>query len=98
MNGESETTITERAARRVQAVWDCLSVLCPDLPLAERKALASKVLDLCRGDVEPRVRITPAQVQEVVWRNMQCVNRHCPMVLFSREIADELNEFFNASE
>ena len=75
-----------------------MNVLCPDVPLPERKALATKVLDLCRGETEPAVRINAAQVQEIVWRNTQCVNRHCPMVLFSREIADELNEFFSATE
>jgi len=87
--------IRKRAAQRVEAVWTCLNVLRPDLPLAERKELAIKVLDLCRGETEPAVRINAAQVQEIVWRNLQCVNRHCPMLLFSREIADELNEFFN---
>lgn len=87
--------IRKRAAQRVEAVWTCLNVLRPDLPLAERKELAIKVLDLCRGEAEQAVRIKAAQVQEIVWRNMQCVNRHCPLLLFSREIADELNEFFN---
>ena len=90
--------IWKRAAQRVEAVWTCLNVLCPDLPLVERKVLATKVLDLCRGEAEPVARINAAQVQEIVWRNLQCVNRHCPMLLFSREIADELNEFFSATE
>jgi hypothetical protein len=33
-------------------------------------------------------------VQEIVWRNSQCANRYCSMVLFSRELSDELNDFF----
>jgi hypothetical protein len=43
--------IKQLAARRVEAVWACLGVLCPDLPLIERKVLAEKVLDLSRGKV-----------------------------------------------
>jgi len=89
--------VKELAARRVEAVWTCLGVLCPDLPLTERKTLAEKVLDLSRGEWPPaakRIEITPAQVQEIVWRTSQCANRYCSMLLFSREMADALNEFF----
>jgi len=42
--------------------------------------------------------ITPAQVSSIIWPNMQCVNLRCPMVLFSNEIAEELNEFFKQEE
>jgi len=93
--------IRELATRRVEAVWTCLGVLCPDLPLLNRKALAETVLDLSRGEIQAeakRIEINPAQVQEIVWRHSQCVNRHCSMLLFSRELAEELNEFFNPEE
>jgi hypothetical protein len=90
--------IRKRAAQRVEAVFTCVNLLCPDLSFQEQKALASKVLDLCRGEAPAPIRINAAQIQEIVWRNTQCVNRHCPMVLFSRDIADELNEFFSATE
>lgn len=93
--------IKQLAARRVEAVWTCLGVLCPDLPLVERKVLAEKVLDLTRGEIPPapkRIEISPAQVQELVWRHSQCANRYCSMLLFSRELADELNEFFGPEE
>jgi hypothetical protein len=93
--------IKQLAARRVGAVWTCLGILCPDLPLVERKALAERVLDLTRGEcpvAAKRIEISPAQVQELVWRNSQCANRYCSMVLFSREIAEELNEFFQPEE
>jgi len=42
--------------------------------------------------------ITPAQVTSVIWANMQCINPRCPMLLFSNQIADELNEFFKQEE
>jgi hypothetical protein len=98
---KQRAAIKELAARRVEAVWACIGILCPDLPLPERKSLATKVLDLCRGEspeVAKRIEITPAQVQELVWRHSQCANRYCSMVLFSREMADELNEFFFPEE
>jgi hypothetical protein len=93
--------IRELAARRVEAVWTCLGVLCPDLSLLNRKALAETVRDICRGENQAeakRIEINPAQIQEMVWRNSQCANRHCSMVLFSREIADELNEFYRSED
>jgi hypothetical protein len=37
------------ARQRVEAVWACLDVLCPDLALEAKKVLARKVLDLSRG-------------------------------------------------
>lgn len=88
--------IKELAARRVEAVWTCLGILCPEMPLPDRKALAAKVLDLGRGETDssPRITISPAQVQELVWRHSQCANRYCSMLLFSQEMAEELNEFF----
>jgi hypothetical protein len=93
--------IKQLAARRVEAAWTCVTALCPDLSLPDRKAIAEKVLDLCRGGspaVAKRIEITPAQLQEIVWRNMQCANRYCSMLLFSRELADELNEFFKQED
>jgi hypothetical protein len=92
-----KTAIKELAARRVGAVWTCLGILCPDLPLPDRKALAETVLDPTRGKspaAPKQIQISPAQVQESVWRISQCANRYCSMLLFSREMADELNEFF----
>jgi hypothetical protein len=89
------------ARQRVDAVWTCLDVLCPDLELKAKKELAEKVLDLSRGEEQkppPRIVITPAQVSSIIWPNMQCINPRCPMLLFSNQIADELNEFFKGEE
>ena len=88
---KQRAAIRELAARRVEAVWTCLGVLCPDLPVIDRKILAVKILDLSRGrrpEATKKTKINPAKVQEMVWRNSQCVNRYCSMLLFSREMAD----------
>ena len=92
--------IKELAARRVEAVWDCVNILRPDLPLNERKALATKFLDLGRDGYQPPppIRIAPAQVTEMIWRNSQCINPHCPMLLFSDQMAAELNEWFRQGD
>jgi hypothetical protein len=43
---------------------------------------------------KPRRRITDAEVVQMIWRNMQCIKPHCPLLLFGRQIADELNAYF----
>ena len=99
-NAEFKSAIRLAAQRRVEAVWTCLGVLCPDLTAQAKKELARKVLDLSRGEDRkaPRIMITPAQVESIFWPNMQCIHPHCPMLLFSNQIADELNEFFKQED
>jgi hypothetical protein len=100
LSAEKRAAIKLAARQRVDAVWVCLGVLCPDLAVETKIALGEKILDLSRGEDQkpPQIKITSAQVQEIVWRNMQCINPRCPMLLFSNEIADELNEFFKEEE
>jgi hypothetical protein len=97
---EARAAIRLAARQRVDAVWTCLDVLCPDLALEAKKVLAEKVLYLSREEDQkpPRIMITPAQVTSIIWSNMQCINPRCPMLLFSDQIADELNEFFRQEE
>src|SRR5271169_3658813 len=106
MSRDRQLSADERAAikiaahQRVEAVWSCLGVLRPDLTPQRKKALAEKVFELSRGKDQkpPRIKITPAQVESIIWSNMQCINPRCPMLLFSNQIADELNEFFKQED
>jgi hypothetical protein len=100
LSAEAKAAIKLAARQRVEAVWACLDILCPDMALEAKKVLAEKVLDLSRGEDKkpPRIMITPAQVTSIIWANMQCINPRCPMLLFSNQIADELNEFFRGEE
>jgi hypothetical protein len=95
-----DKAIRQLAIQRVEAVWTCLDVLCPDMALEAKKELARKVLDLSRGEEQkpPRIMIAPDQVESMIWPNMQCIHPRCPMVLFTNDIADELNEFFKQEE
>jgi len=100
LSAEAKAAIKLAARQRVEAVWSCLGVLRPDLTPQAKKALAEKVFELSRGEEQkpPRIQITPAQVTSIIWANMQCINPRCPMLLFSNQIADELNEFFRGEE
>ena len=100
LSAEKRAAIKLAARQRVDAVWTCLDVLCLDMALEAKKELAEKVLDLSRGEERkpPRIMITPAQVASIIWPNSQCVNPRCPMLLFSNQIADELNEFFKQED
>ena len=100
LSAEERAGIKLAARQRVEAVWSCLGVLRPDLTPQGKKALGEKILDLSRGEDQkpPRIMITPAQVTSIIWGNMQCINPRCPMLLFSNQIADELNEFFKGEE
>ena len=100
LSPERKAAIKLVARQRVDAVWACLDILCPDMALKAKNVLAEKVLDLSRGEEQkpPRIMISPAQVASIIWPNMQCINPRCPMLLFSNQIADELNEFFKREE
>ena len=101
LSAEKRAAIKLAARQRVEAVWTCLDILCPDLALEAKKVIARKALNLTRGEEQkppPRIMITPAQVSSIIWPNMQCINPRCPMVLFTNEIAEELNEFFKPEE
>ena len=100
LSPERKAAIKLVARQRVDAVWACLDILCPDMALKAKNVLAEKVLDLSRGEEQkpPRIMISPAQVASIIWPNMQCINPRCPMLLFSNQIADELNEFFKQIE
>jgi hypothetical protein len=100
LSAEKKAAIKLAARQRVEAVWSCLGVLRPDLRGQAKKALAEKVFELSRGKDQkpPQIKITPAQVTSIIWGNMQCINPRCPMLLFSNQIADELNEFFKQED
>jgi hypothetical protein len=76
LSAERKAAIKLAARQRVEAVWTCLNILCPDLTLKAKKVIARTALNLTReeGQKPPRIMITPAQVASIVWPNMQCIN------------------------
>ena len=86
--------------RRVALTRVYLKMTCPDLDQNTRIMLADLIIALFDGENgrSERRKIADAQVNEMVWRNMQCINHRCPMLLFGKQLADELNEFFVEGE
>jgi hypothetical protein len=103
MKAKRKTPNDENLPARVLAVWQCVGVLRPDLLPADKQNLARELLQVSASFGQSRgpllkPRITAAQVTELVWRNSQCIQRSCPMLLFADTLADELNEFFNGAD
>ena len=93
----------QRIEERVNATWACAGILRPDLQPDGKRKLAELLLDFCGAfdpdaQPQPRILITPAQVTEMVWRNSQCSQKSCPMLLFSDLLAQEINAFFDEEE
>jgi len=74
-------------------------VLCPELKGEAKKEMARKMLSLVDGKDRsqprcPAKQINSAQVEEIMWANIQCICPKCPMLLFSKQIAEEINALF----
>jgi hypothetical protein len=83
--------------RRIALTRVYLKMTCPDLDQNTRTVLGDSIIALLDGEYRRSWqgrKITDAAVDEMVWRNMQCINHRCPMLLFGKKLADELNEFF----
>ena len=91
------------AQSRVALTRVYLKMACPDLTPGTRTKLANSILALIDGGVlrVPETKITDPQVVEMVWRQSQCVLNQagkCPLLVFGRQLAEEINEFFAEDE
>jgi hypothetical protein len=98
-----QSVAAELTVVRAEAAWRYVSILAPDLKGEAKLEMARRVLTAVDGRdrSEPllsAIGITPAQVEAIVWANFQCLDPCCPALLFSKQIADELNQFFNPKE
>ena len=94
---------TNSAQRRVALTRVYLKMACPDIAQSKRKRLADSILALIDDDDHrlPQRKITDAQVVEMVWGHSQCVLNQtggCPLLVFGRQLAEEINEFFAEGE
>jgi hypothetical protein len=93
------SSVTSRHWKKAAALH-CALVLRPDLEGKELKKLARKILAL--GDDEAGLRqITGTECVELIWANSQCVKNqtgHCPLLIFGRQLAHELNQFFHGED
>jgi hypothetical protein len=76
---------------------------CPEIDDSTRATFANSILALI-ADQDSAMRqrkITDAQVVEMVWRQSQCVHNQtgkCPLLIFNKQLAEEINEFFAGDE
>jgi hypothetical protein len=80
-----------------------LKMTCPDSDPRTRATHADSIHALLDGEGRPTPKrsISDPQVVEMVWRQSQCVlnqTGRCPLLIFGRQLAEEMNEFFAKEE
>lgn len=94
-NRRNKRNLAEGAERRVVAVLDCINILLPGIDVKRKKRIAREILSICDGK-DRRVKITPAQAQQLVMQHLECLSRFCPLLIFAEPLSREMNEFFEA--
>jgi hypothetical protein len=89
--------ICEVAAFRAGIVLRTVEALVPDATPRQKKRIARTILSLCDGR-DRSVRISPAQLQELVMPNWQCIDKRCPALFFWEPMSRAINEFFNRED
>ena len=99
----SRNEINTLQRRRIALTWVYLKMACPHIENSSRAKLANSILELIDGkdSAIPQNKITDAHAVEMVWRHSQCVlnqTSKCPLLVFGRQLAEEINEFFAEEE
>jgi len=94
---------TNAAPRRAALTRVYLKMACPGIDQSKWSRLVDSILAQIDGahHTLPQKKITDAQVVEMVWRHSQCVRNQtgkCPLLVFGRQLAEEINEFFTEEE
>lgn len=96
---EARLAITSARWKAASAVY-CANVLRPDLDESCKRKLANAILSLGGNQdrTVPKKRISPAAVEEMFFRQAQCIHSKCPLLLFSKQLAEELNAYFEEEQ
>jgi hypothetical protein len=86
--------ICEAASFRAGVAYRTVNALLPDATNRTKMRIARKILSLCDGK-DRSLKISPAQLQELVMPNWQCIDRDCPACFFWEPMSRAINEFFN---
>ena len=94
---------TDPLPRRTALTSAYLKVIYPGIDRSNRTSLVDSILALIDGEDRrlPQKKITDPQAVEMVWRHSQCVRNQtgrCPLLIFGRQLAEEINEFFGEEE
>jgi hypothetical protein len=92
---QARLAITGARWKAASALY-CATILRPDLDQIARRNLANAILSLGGNQhrTMPKKYISAAVVEEIFFRQAQCVCAKCPMLLFSEQLAEELNAYF----
>jgi hypothetical protein len=91
------------AQRRSALTLVYLKMACPGIDQSNRTRLVDSILALIDGEDRRLLqkKITDPQAVEMMWRHSQCVRNQtgkCPLLVFGRQLAEEINEFFREDE
>lgn len=86
--------ICEAASFQAGVAYRAVNALLPDATNRTKMRIARKILSLCDGE-DRSLKISPAQLQELVMPNWQCIDRDCPACFFWEPMSRAINEFFN---
>jgi hypothetical protein len=94
---------SDAAQRRLALTRVYLKMAFPDIDPGTLPKLADSILALIGGQdiAMPQKKITDAHAVEMVWRHSQCVlnqTGRCPLLVFGRQLGEEINEFFMEEE
>jgi hypothetical protein len=77
---------------RAGVAWKTANSLMPGATNRQFMRASRRILSACDGK-DRSMKISPAQLQELVMRNWQCVDRACPACFFWEPMS--INEFFS---
>ena len=85
--------ISSLAAIRATVAFRTANALLPDADDRRKMRIARRILSLCDGqDRSPK--LTEPIMREIILRNSQCLQRNCPMLLFTEPIVRQINAYF----
>jgi len=85
------------AAIRAAVAFRTANALLPDADNRRKMRIARRILSLCDGQDRSR-KITESIMREIILRHSQCLQRSCPMLLFTEPIVREINAYFNEED
>jgi hypothetical protein len=85
--------ICSLASMRAGVAWKTASALMAGATNRQLMRASRRILSACDGE-DRSMKISTAQLQELVMPNWQCVDQTCPACFFWEPMSRAINEFF----
>jgi len=82
---------------RAGVAWKTAHALMPGATNGQLMRASRRILSACDGK-DRSVKISPAQLQELVMQNWQCIDRECPACFFWEPMSRAINKFFHEED